>query len=94
MKKYKQRLDSFFEKITENKIIKVRLDELNFHPELEQAFKINEDVKNRIKDDIKENGNNTKAHPIHIFRMDVIELLLSTCIPNRNAVFPLQFRSV
>lgn len=70
MKKYKQRLDSFFEKITEKKIIKIRLDELNFHPELEQAFKINEDVKNRITDDIKENGNNTKAHPIHIFRMD------------------------
>ena len=70
MQKYKQRLDSFFGKITENKIIKIRLDELNFHPELEQAFKINEDVKNRIADDIRVNGNNTKAHPIHIFKMD------------------------
>lgn len=70
MKKYKQKLDSFFEKITENKIIKIRLDELYFHPELEQAFKINEDVKKRIEDDVRENGNNTKAHPIHIFKMD------------------------
>ncbi|MBO4534263.1 MAG: hypothetical protein J5726_11300 [Treponema sp.] len=70
MKKYKQKLDSFFEKITENKIIRIRLDELNFHPELEKAFKIDDEVKERIKDDIKTNGNNTKAHPIHIFRMN------------------------
>ena len=70
MKKYKQKLDSFLEKITENKIIRIRLDELNFHPELAQAFKINEDVKKRIEDDIRANGNNTKAHPIHIFKMN------------------------
>ena len=70
MKKYKQTFDSFFEKITENKIIKIRLDELNFHPELAQAFKINDDVKKRIEDDVKVNGNNTKAHPIHIFKMN------------------------
>ena len=70
MKKYKQKLDSFFEKITDNKIIRIRLDELNFHPELEKAFKIDDEVKERIKDDIKTNGNNTKAHPIHIFRMN------------------------
>ena len=65
-----KKINTFFEKLTENKIIRVRLDELNFHPELENAFKINEDVKKRIEDDINENGNNTKAHPIHIFRMN------------------------
>lgn len=70
MKKYKQTFDSLLEKITDNKIIRIRLDELNFHPELEQAFKINEDVKKRIEDDVRVNGNNTKAHPIHIFKMD------------------------
>lgn len=70
MNKYKQKLDSFFDKITENKIIKIRLDELNFHPELAQAFHIDEEVKKRIEDDVRANGNNTKAHPIHIFRMD------------------------
>ena len=65
-----KKLNNFFEKCIENKIIRVRLDELNFHPELEQAFHIDEDVKNRIEDDIKTNGNNTKAHPIHIFKMN------------------------
>ena len=70
MNKYKQKLDSFFEKITENKIIKIRLDELNFHPELEQAFHIDEEVKKRIEDDVRANGNNTKAHPIHIFKYE------------------------
>lgn len=70
MNKYKQKLDSFFEKITANKIIKIRLDELNFHPELEQAFHIDEEVKKRIEDDVRANGNNTKAHPIHIFKYE------------------------
>lgn len=70
MIKYKQKLDSLLNKSRENKIIKIRLDELNFHPELAQAFKINDDVKKRIEDDVKVNGNNTKAHPIHIFKMN------------------------
>ena len=65
-----KRINKIFEKCIDNKIIRIRLDELNFHPELEKAFKINEDVKKRIEDDINENGNNTKAHPIHIFRMN------------------------
>ena len=65
-----KRINKIFEKCIDNKIIRIRLDELNFHPELENAFKINEDVKKRIEDDINENGNNTKAHPIHIFRMN------------------------
>lgn len=65
-----KKLNNFLEKCIKNKIIRVRLDELNFHPELEQAFHIDDEVKKRIEDDIKANGNNTKAHPIHIFRMD------------------------
>ena len=62
-----KRINKIFEKCIDNKIIRVRLDELNFHPELEKAFKIDDEVKERIKDDIKTNGNNSKAHPIHIF---------------------------
>ncbi len=65
-----KRINKIFEKCINNKIIRIRLDELNFHPELEKAFKIDDEVKERIKDDIKTNGNNTKAHPIHIFRMN------------------------
>ena len=65
-----KRINKIFEKCIDNKIIRIRLDELNFHPELEKAFKIDDEVKERIKDDIKTNGNNTKAHPIHIFRMN------------------------
>ena len=65
-----KRINKIFEKCIDNKIIRVRLDDLNFHPELEKAFKIDDEVKERIKDDIKTNGNNTKAHPIHIFRMN------------------------
>ena len=62
-----KRINKIFEKCIDNKIIRVRLDDLNFHPELEKAFKIDDEVKERIKDDIKTNGNNSKAHPIHIF---------------------------
>ena len=62
-----KRINKIFEKCIDNKIIRIRLDELYFHPELEKAFKIDDEVKERIKDDIKTNGNNTKAHPIHIF---------------------------
>ena len=65
-----KRINKIFEKCIDNKIIRVRLDDLNFHPELEKAFKIDDEVKERIKDDIKTNGNNSKAHPIHIFRMN------------------------
>ena len=65
-----KRINKIFEKCIDNKIIRVRLDDLNFHPELEKAFKIDDEVKERIKDDIKTNGNNTKAHPIHIFMWD------------------------
>ncbi len=70
MIKYKQKLDSLLNKSRENKIIRVRLEELTFHPELEQAFKIDPSVAERIKDDIRHHGDNTKAHPIHVFKLN------------------------
>ena len=53
-------------KNTEGKIIKINLEEITTLPELKSAFKINVEVKDRIKADIAENGFN-KAHAIHIF---------------------------
>ena len=66
----KQKLDSYIDKRRDNKIIRVRLEDLKFHPELETAFRIDEVVANRIKEDIQIHGDNTKAHPIHIFKLD------------------------
>lgn len=53
-------------KNAEGKIIKINLEEITTLPELKSAFKMNVDVKDRIKVDISENGFN-KAHAVHIF---------------------------
>lgn len=53
-------------KNAEGKIIKINLEEITTLPELKSAFKMNADVKDRIKVDISENGFN-KAHAVHIF---------------------------
>lgn len=62
-------ISNLFEKNIEGKIIKINLDEITLLPELKNAFKMDEDVKNRIKLDMHINGFN-KAHPIHIFRWE------------------------
>ena len=53
----------------EGKIIKIRVEEITMLPELQNAFRMDAEVKDRIKVDIKENGF-SKAHPIHIFRWE------------------------
>jgi ParB family chromosome partitioning protein len=53
-------------KNAEGKIIKINLEEITTLPELKSAFKMNVDVKDRIKVDISDNGFN-KAHAVHIF---------------------------
>jgi len=53
-------------KNVEGKIIKINLEEITTLPELKSAFKMNVDVKDRIKVDISDNGFN-KAHAVHIF---------------------------
>lgn len=63
----KTNLLSFLDKNKDGKIVKIKIDEITTLPELENAFHMDEDVKNRIKNDIAENGFN-KAHAIHIFQ--------------------------
>ena len=58
-----------FYKNKENKIIKIALEEITMLPELQNAFHMDTDVKDRIKADIAENGF-SKAHPIHIFHWE------------------------
>lgn len=58
---------NFFEKSKDGKIIRIKIDEITTLPELENAFHMDKDVKERIKADMAENGFN-KAHAIHIFR--------------------------
>lgn len=60
-------ITNLFEKNIEGKIIKINLEEITLLPELKNAFRMDEDVKNRIKADMAANGF-SKAHPIHIFR--------------------------
>ena len=62
-------ISNLFDKNIEGKIIKINLEEISLLPELKNAFKMDEDVKNRIKLDMHINGFN-KAHPIHIFRWE------------------------
>ena len=59
----------FFDKNKEGKIIKIALEEIKLLPELQNAFHMDTDVKERIKTDMAENGFN-KAHPIHLFKWE------------------------
>ena len=45
-------ITNLFDKNIEGKIIKINLDEISLLPELKNAFKMDEDVKNRIKLDM------------------------------------------
>ena len=60
------KLLNILDKKKEGKIIKINMEEITTLPELKSAFKMNEEVKDRIKADMSENGFN-KAHAIHIF---------------------------
>ena len=62
-------ISTLFDKNIEGKIIKINLEEITLLPELKNAFKMDIDVKNRIKADMAANGF-SKAHPIHIFMYD------------------------
>lgn len=48
------------------KIIKLPVSEIHKLPDLEQVFKMDPEVRDRIRDDIKKNGF-SKAHPVHVF---------------------------
>mgnify|MGYP003291220019 CR=1 FL=1 len=62
-------ISTIFDKNIEGKIIKINLEEISLLSELKNAFKMDEEVKNRIKLDMHINGF-SKAHPIHIFRWE------------------------
>ena len=53
--------------VRDNKIIKMKLDDIATISEMENVFHMNYEVKDRIKTDMATNGFN-KAHPIHIFK--------------------------
>lgn len=61
------KITNFFDKNKDGKIIRIKTDEITTLPELENAFHMDSDVKERIKADMAENGFN-KAHAIHIFQ--------------------------
>ncbi|MBQ8013869.1 MAG: ParB N-terminal domain-containing protein [Treponema sp.] len=60
---------NLLDKNKEGKIIKIKLEEITMLPELQNAFHMDAEVKDRIKADIAQNGF-SKAHPIHIFRWE------------------------
>ena len=57
----------FFKKYKEGAIIKINPAEIQKIPELQSIFRIDCEVKNRIKDDMVVNGF-SKAHPVHVFK--------------------------
>lgn len=59
----------FLGKTKKDEIIKIPLEEIKLLPELQNAFRMDTDVKDRIKTDMAENGFN-KAHPIHLFKWE------------------------
>ena len=61
---------NFFKKYKEGDIIKINPAEIQKIPELQNVFRIDLDVKNRIKDDMRINGF-SKAHPVHIFKWSI-----------------------
>ncbi len=61
------RIPSFFKNYKEGDIIKINPAEIQKIPELQNVFRIDLDVKDRIKDDMRINGF-SKAHPVHVFK--------------------------
>ncbi len=58
---------NFFKNYKEGDIIKINPAEIQKIPELQNVFRIDLDVKDRIKDDMAVNGF-SKAHPVHVFK--------------------------
>lgn len=58
---------NFFKNYKEGDIIKINPAEIKKIPELQNVFRIDLDVKDRIKDDMAVNGF-SKAHPVHVFK--------------------------
>ena len=58
---------NFFKNYKEGDIIKINPAEIQKIPELQNVFRIDLDVKDRIKDDMSVNGF-SKAHPVHVFK--------------------------
>ncbi len=61
---------NFFKKYKEGDIIKINPAEIKKIPELQNVFRIDLDVKDRIKDDMSINGF-SKAHPVHVFKWEI-----------------------
>ena len=61
---------NFFKNYKEGDIIKINPTEIKRIPELQNVFRIDIDVKNRIKDDMSVNGF-SKAHPVHVFKWEI-----------------------
>ena len=64
------RILNFFKNYKEGDIIKINPVEIKKIPELQNVFKIDLDVKDRIKDDMSVNGF-SKAHPVHVFKWEI-----------------------
>ena len=58
---------NFFKNYKEGDIIKINPAEIVKIPELQNVFRMDLDVKNRVKDDMSINGF-SKAHPVHVFK--------------------------
>lgn len=63
-------LINFFKNYKEGDIIKINPAEIKKIPELQNVFRIDLDVKDRIKDDMSINGF-SKAHPVHVFKWEI-----------------------
>ena len=61
---------NFFKNYKEGDIIKINPAEIKKIPELQNVFRIDLDVKDRIKDDMSINGF-SKAHPVHVFKWEI-----------------------
>ena len=61
---------NFFKNYKEGDIIKINPAEIQKIPELQNVFRIDLDVKDRIKDDMAVNGF-SKAHPVHVFKWEI-----------------------
>ena len=61
---------NFFKNYKEGDIIKINPAEIIKIPELQNVFRIDLDVKDRIKDDMSINGF-SKAHPVHVFKWEI-----------------------
>ena len=61
---------NFFKNYKEGDIIKINPAEIQKIPELQNVFRIDLDVKNRVKDDMAVNGF-SKGHPVHVFKWEI-----------------------